>query len=479
MVKQQKIDLETPYNDCSWERLSKFLDNENNIKFVKNAWEFGFRAHSGQKRISGEDYYCHPVWIAGIAAQLKLGDEAICAALLHDTAEDTETTIDQIALEFGDEVALLVSGLTDVKQKTKGVEVMSENIEVFKNFLFSSVNDVRVLIIRLIDKLHNGLTIQAMPIEKQLRYSERVLRIYAPVAEYVGLHFFRKTLEDIAFGIAMPEKAEKIRKMIAKGQENEERVLVEMKQSIESLLKSNRIYEYEIQTRIKGLYSTFKKTQKLDRNNPLKDRIGLRILLPNISTCYNLLGLLHASHKYLEEEFDDYIANPKPNGYRSLQTTLLWDKWQVEVQIRTFEMQEFNEFGPASHVAYKARNSGTKSLDYDWIRDLVAWDKDEQGQIKNYKISVLQNFVYVFTPKGDVLQLPKGSTALDFAYYVHKDIGEHCIGAKINQKMGKISDELKTGDMIEIIVSSKPNVNQDWLAIAKTKRALDQIKKGL
>lgn len=475
-MEQQKIDLELDNNTWDWTNLERFLSVENDKKLIQRAWKFGSLAHLGQKRQSGADYFSHPVWIAKVVAQLNLGDEAICAALLHDTVEDTSITIEKIAGEFGDEVALLVAGLTDVKQKTKKISIHSENIEVFKNFLLSSVNDVRVLIIRLVDKLHNGLTIGAMPKEKQIRYSQRVLHIYAPVAEYVGLHFFKKKLEDLAFEVGYPKEAFETKKMLANLKGKEDIVLEKVKINIESLLTTNHIPVFEIRTRVKGIYSTFKKSKNKFRINPLKDRIGIRVLVPNISICYNLLGLLHAQYKYIEDEFDDYISNPKVNGYRSLQTTLLWNGWQIEVQIRTFEMHDFNEFGPASHIAYKAREGKEKSLDYDWVRQLVAWEKDEG--IKNYRISVLKNFIYVFTPKGDVVQLPKDSTALDFAYYIHMDIGNRCIGAKINQKMGKISDVLQNGDHIEIFVGSKPNVNRDWLLIAKSKKALEQIRKG-
>lgn len=437
-----------------WEELKLGLSEDEDLELIKKAYTFANKAHDGQKRESGEAYISHPVWVAKVVAQLGVGNEAVVAALLHDCVEDTSVTIDDIAKEFGDEVALLVAGLTEVKKKTSGIEIHQTNIEVFRRFLFSSVDDVRILIIRTVDKLHNGLTIDALPKDRQTKYAKRVLGIYGPVAEYVGLHYFKQQLEDISFMILFPKEAGKLKKYLEENSNEEIKAMALIKEDIIKTLDVNRIGDYKIESRIKSLYSSYLKIKHKGEER-LKDRVGIRILAKTISDCYMILGLLHSKYKYIPEEFDDYISSPKPNGYRSIQTTLNWrDKLTVEVQIRTFEMHEFNEFGPASHIAYKLGKDSAKGVGMEWVKDLIKWQKADKN-IKNYRINVFDKFIYVFTPKGDTIQMPSGCTALDFAYRIHGEIGDHCIGAKINQKMGKIDDKLKTGDMVEILTSRK------------------------
>lgn len=432
------------------------LDEE---PMIKKAFNMASVAHRGQLRKSGIDYIVHPVWVAKVVAQLGVGRRAVVAALLHDTIEDTTVTIDEIAREFDDEVALLVDGLTDVKKLTKGIEVHETNIEVFRRFLFSSVDDVRVLIIRTVDKLHNVLTIDSLTPERQRRYSERVLGIYSPIAEYVGLHYFKRLLDDVAFKILYPNESTELERLLNQRKKDELKAGVLIQEDIKQMLDINNIHEYEIQSRIKSLYSTYIRMKRRKNNDGFLDRVGIRVITNTISDCYTVLGLLHAKYPYLPDEFDDYISNPKPSGYRSIQTTLNWKgKLTVEVQIRTKEMHEFNEFGPASHIAYKMSKSNDSNTGYEWIKELVNWKKGEEN-VNNYRINVLERYIYVFTPKGDAIQMPKGSTALDFAYRIHGEVGNHCIGAKINQKMGKIDTILKTGDLVEILTSKKVQRN--------------------
>lgn len=470
------IDLSLTQN-C-WADLERHIDeSEFNKDLIKRCYDFANKAHINQKRDSGDPYITHPAWIAKVALQLHIGEEAVLAALLHDCVEDTKVTIDQIAEQFGDEVALLVSGLTEVAKKTKGIEVNQLNIELFRKFLFSSVDDVRVLILRLIDKLHNGLTIKYISPERQLRYGKNILRVYGPVAEYVGLHFFKKMVEDIAFKIVYPEEAEELRKMFEDNRKNEIKALALVNKELVELLKINNINGAVVEGRIKSLYSTFLKIQKKGKDR-IKDRVALRILTENVADCYTILGLLHAKYKYLEDEFVDYIANPKPNGYRSIQTTVNWkEKLTVEIQIKTKEMHEFNEFGPASHIAYKlGKESVENGRGMEWVKDLVKWQKNEKD-INNYRLKVLTNYIYVFTPKGDTIQLSSKSTGLDFAYRIHTEVGDHCNGVKINGKMAKIDTQLKTGDVVEVLMNKKLNVNKNWLEIAKTQWAREHIRK--
>lgn len=445
-VGEQWLDLEKYVKEWSLEK----------EPMIKKAFDFAVKLHFDQKRVSGEDYVTHPIWVAKVVTQLGVGRRAIVAALLHDVVEDTGITIEEIAKEFDDEVALLVEGLTEVKKKTHGLEIEMHktNIEVFRRFLFSSVNDVRVLIIRIVDKLHNGLTINALSKQQQVKYAHRIFGIYSPVAEYVGLHYFKRILDDIAFKILYPKEAVELEEEFIKLKQEELRALATIKSEIEESLKINHINDYEITGRIKSLYSTFMKI-KYKGKDRVKDRVGIRILLESISDCYTVLGILHSKFNYLPNEFNDYISSPKANGYRSIQTTIKWkERLTLEVQIRTKEMHEFNEFGPASHIAYKLSKQNGDNLGYEWVKDLINWQKGEHN-INNYRINVLEKYIYVFSPKGDTFQLKKGATGLDFAYRIHGEIGDHCIGVKINNKMAKIDDVLQTGDLVEILTSKK------------------------
>ena len=472
--------LDLSFSDDYWQSLETVINTTNFDKvLIKQAYDFMAKAHEGQKRLSGDPYISHPVWIAKVVAQLNIGQEAVIAALLHDCVEDTTTTIDDIANEFGDEVALLVSGLTEVKSKTSGIKINQTSIEAFRKFFFSSVNDVRVLIIRLVDKLHNSLTIKYLPKKRQIIYARNVMKIYGPLAEYVGLHYFKKRLEDIAFQILYPKEAERIKKIFAEKEKDEIKALNLVSSEIEQILKINNINNVIVEGRIKSLYSTYLKLKRKDKDYRVKDRVAIRVLTNNLVECYTILGLLHAKYRYLPEEFEDYISKPKPNGYRSIQTTIAWrDGLTVEIQIKTKEMHEFNEFGPASHIAYKMGKEGGIGKGMEWVKDLVKWQKGTDN-INNYRIKVLINYIYVFTPKGDTIQLPKDSTALDFAYRIHTSIGDRCMGVKINGKMGKIDDVLKTGDLVEILLSKKLNVNKNWLNVVKTATAREHIKKAV
>ena len=459
-----------------WKELESVLTEDIDKEQVKKAYDFAYRAHLGQKRESGEPYISHPIWVAKTVAQLGAGEEAVIASILHDCVEDTSTTLDNIAEDFGDEVALLVEGMTEVKRKDKGVIFHETNIEVFRQFLFSSVNDVRVLIIRIVDKLHNGLTLTNLSRERQIKYAHRVFGVYGPVAEYVGLHYFKRLLEDIAFKVLYPDEANKIADLIESQANEEVNAEKEIKKEIEKMVTINNIHNIKIESRIKSLYSSYQKVKNKGWDR-LKDRVGIRILANSITDCYSILGLLHSKYQYLPEDFNDYISSPKPNGYRSIQTTLSWkDKLTVEVQIRTYEMHEFNEFGPASHIAYKLGKNKCDGMGMEWVKDLVNWQKSN-NKISNYRINVLDKFVYVFTPKGDTIQLPKGSTALDFAYRLHTAIGDKCNGVKINLKMAKIGDKLKTGDFVEILTTNKKNVNINWLEQVSTTLAKDHIRR--
>ena len=472
------LDLSLDQKDHDyWEELKSILIKNNiEIENIYRAFNFAYKAHEGQIRDSGEPYISHPAWVAKLIAQMDIGEEAIITALLHDCLKKTPATIEEIDDKFGDEVALLVTGLSEVQDKTTGKNIDNTNVEIFRRFLFSSVDDVRILIIRLADKLHNGMTIESISEDKQIEYAKRVMGIYAPIAEYVGLHYFKKRLDDIAFKILYPKEAAQLSEELKKQEKDEIKAVTLVKTEIEEMLKINNINNFEIQSRIKSLYSTYLKVKR-KKVEKIGDRVGIRILTDTVTSCYTILGLLHARYKYLPDEFDDYISTPKANGYRSIQTTMSWkNKITVEVQIRTKQMHEFNEFGPASHIAYKLGKNNESGLGLDWIKDLVKWQKSDNN-VNNYKIKVLSRYVYVFTPKGDTIQLPKESTALDFAYRIHTDLGDHCLGAKINNKMVRIDQKLNSGDIVEILTTKNKNVCKNWLDIVTTGFAKEHIRK--
>lgn len=472
--------LDLSFGDNYWQDLEQIVDKipEFDKNLIKKGYDFMSQAHKAQLRYSGQLYESHPAWIAKVVAQLNIGQEAVLAALLHDCIEDTNITIDDIAKEFGDEVALLVSGLTEIKSKTEGIKINQTNIEIFRKFFFSSINDVRVLIIRIVDKLHNCLTIEYLPKERQIFYAQDIMKIYGPLAEYVGLHYFKKRIEDIAFQILNPIEANNIKRMFEEKGRDEVKALNLIKEELSKMLEINNINGAVVEGRIKSLYSTYTKIKSKGEGYQVRDRIAIRILTDNLVDCYTILGLVHARYQYFQEDFKDYIAMPKTNGYRSIQTTILWkNKTMVELQIKTKEMHEFNEFGPASHIAYK-NGTDKRGMGMEWVKDLYKWQIGENN-IKNYRVKLLTNFIYVFTPKGDTIQLPKGSTALDFAFRIHTGIGERCKGVKINNKIAKIGDELKTGDLVEILLSKKINVNKNWLDMVTTQAAKEYIRKAI
>lgn len=471
--------LDLSFSENYWGDLEAVVDKIPTLDkvIIKKGYDFMSKAHYAQLRYSGMLYESHPAWIAKVVAQLNIGQEAVLAALLHDCIEDTKITIDDISKEFGDEVALLVSGLTEIKTKSEGLKINQTNIEVVRKFFFSSINDVRVLIIRIVDKLHNCLTIEYLPKERQIFYAQDIMNIYGPLAEYVGLHYFRKRIEDIAFQVLYPVEANSIKKMFEEKERDEVKVLNLIREELGGMLKINNINGAIVEGRIKSLYSTYLKIKSKGDGYQVRDRIAIRVLTNNLVDCYTVLGLIHAKYQYFPEDFKDYITTPKLNGYRSIQTTISWKKTLLEIQIKTKAMHDFNEFGPASHIAYKL-GSGKSGLGMDWVKDLYKWQKGDNN-IKNYRIKLLTNFIYVFTPKGDTIQLPKGSTALDFAFRIHTGIGERCSGVKINNKIAKIGNELKTGDLVEILTTKKININKNWLDIVTTPDAKEYIRKSV
>jgi GTP pyrophosphokinase len=458
---------------------------------IKKAYFFARRAHQGQKRKSGHPFITHPAYVAYLAASLGLDESSIIASLLHDCLEDSNVDLDKVEKRFGLEVALIVEGMTAFKRAGRRLENLGESMANFQKMLISSVDDIRVLIIRLADKLHNALTVEYLPPKRRKQFAQGLLRIYAPLAEYVGLGFFKRELEDIAFSILYPKEYAWLKTTLSNYEESREKRLAIISKRLKKALLKNKIRYESIYGRRKGLWSLYQKMKRYvaqgritwEDPREILDQVGITIIVPDIPACYAALGVVHRLYHYLPEEFDDYISSyissPKPNGYRSIQTTVRFGRSTAEIQIKTFKMHEYNEFGPASHIAYKA--SGGRSVtdfSYSWVRQLVSW-KDNRRR-NRFKLRVFDQFVYVVTPKGDVIQLPKGSTPLDFAYHIHTRLGDYCRGALVNGKMVELSSVLENGDMVEILKAKrKIGPKPDWLNLVKTGLAKRIIRRRL
>lgn len=431
-----------------WLYLQRYLNNSNmDLAEIYKAFTFAFEANQNKTRKSGEPYIAHSVWIAKVLSLLNIGQEAVIAGLLHNVVGKDLEVLRRIELLFGSEVAGIVSGLNQINHKTKGVKLHGTDPEIFRKFLVSSIEDVRVLIIRLIDKLHDGFTVDALPLLKRRIYAKKVLAVYAPMAEYVGLNYFSQLLEDIAFKILYPKEWRELEKILKKNYRKEIKSLWEFKSDLASLLGDEKIEKYEVQARIKGLYSSYLKWKNKGIER-LKDRIGFRIITKNERDCYKVLGGLHLKYSYIRDEFDDYISSPKLNGYRTIKTTLRWKhKLFVEVQIRTEEMHEVAEFGAASHLSYKLKSCDKKD---GWFRNLVNW-KNRDGDKNKFKINVLSDCIYVFTPKGKIIQLKNGANVRDFAYKIHTELGDKCKYGRVNGIKRNNDYILRTGDVIKVL----------------------------
>ena len=458
------------------------------IALIERAFEFAEKVHKNEKRKSGEPYINHPLSIAGNLADLKLDAATIAAALLHDTAEETGISIEDIKKEFGDDVAFLVDGVTKLgKLKYRGLERMAESL---RKMFFAIAEDIRVVLIKLYDRLHNMETLKALPPEKQKRIALETLEIYAPLADRLGFGELKARLEDLSFPYIYPDDHAAVTKL-AKAQMADRASYIEhIRPVISQKLRDDGITILDIHARAKHYYSLWRKLLKFDMDmDQIYDLIALRIIVPTIEDCYHALGIVHANWKPLPAKIKDYIAMPKPNGYRSLHTTVFADSGRVvEIQIRTPEMHEEAERGIAAHWAYSEHK---KSKDYrrqvalsasqhqlSWINQLRDWQKDvsDTGEfLESLKIDFFKNRIFCLTPKGDAIDLPEGATAVDFAYHVHSQIGNAAAGARVNGKMVSLNHELSNGDVVEIITQKNKKPNPDWLSFVKTSMARKHI----
>ncbi|MFZ5819472.1 MAG: RelA/SpoT family protein [Chloroflexota bacterium] len=483
-------------------------------ELVQRAWRVAEEAHREQKRNSGEPYINHCLAVASILADLRVPPEVVAAGLLHDTVEDTPVTLEDIRRDFGEVVASLVDGVTKLgnlprvshngheegqKPSAAGggeVELLKPQAalgrrsdavsETLRKTFLAMGDDVRVVLIKLADRLHNMRTLGYMPEEKRRRIGKQTLEIYAPLANRLGIWQIKWELEDLAFRYVNPEKYKEIAEQLTERRPDREAQIETIIQALERLLAQSNI-QVEISGRPKHIYSIYRKMAKKGKSFDLvRDLRAVRLIVPDVPACYATLGLIHTHWRPIPGEFDDYIAAPKDNFYQSLHTAVIYDDGKpLEVQIRTAEMHQNAEYGIAAHWKYKEGTPRDKSYEQriTWLRKMMEWRSDvddAQEFVESMKTDVFQDRVYVFTPRGDIIDLSAGSTPIDFAYHVHTDIGHRCRGARVNGKLVPLEHELKTGDQVEILTAKRGGPSRDWLnsnlGLVKTQRARAKIK---
>ncbi|KOR24123.1 bifunctional (p)ppGpp synthetase/guanosine-3',5'-bis(diphosphate) 3'-pyrophosphohydrolase [Clostridium sp. L74] len=455
---------------------------EKEIEFIKKAYNFACNAHKEQKRISGEPYITHPEEVAIILFEMGMDVNTMIAGLMHDVVEDTQYTYEDVVKEFGNEVADLVNGVTKlgkIEYKTKE-EQQADNV---RKMLLAMTKDIRVILIKLADRLHNMRTLRFMPVEKQKEKSKETLDIYAPLAHRLGISKIKWELEDLSFRYINPNEYYFLVRKIAEKRAEREEHIKEIVSNLQQNLKKAGI-ESEIDGRPKHFYSIYKKMQNKNKNlDQIFDLTAVRILVDTVKDCYGALGIAHTVYKPIPGRFKDYIAMPKPNMYQSLHSTVMGVGGRpFEIQIRTYEMHKTAEYGIAAHWKYKEKvdNSNNVDLKLTWLREMLDWQKetsDPEEFMQGFKIDLFSDEVFVFTPKGKVISLPNKATPVDFAYKIHTDIGHRCIGAKVNGKMVPLDYELKTGEIIEVLTSStSKGPNLDWLSMVKSNQAKSKIR---
>lgn len=444
------------------------------------AYDFAEEAHKGQKRLNGEPYISHSLATAITLAKYHLDQDTIIAGLLHDVPEDTNTTLADIKKNFGENVANLVEGITKLgKLKYRGIERYIENL---RKMFIAMASDIRVIFIKFADRLHNLKTLDALEPKKRERIARETLEIYAPIASRLGIWQLKGKLEDMSFKYLSPKEYVSLKEAIDQNFSERTAVLKKIRHELHISLAAEKIKIIEISGRTKDLWSLWQKLQR--HNNELQrihDIVALRVIVTNIADCYKVLGIVHSKWKPMPKRFKDYIAQPKPNGYRSLHTTIFCENGKtIEIQIKTEEMNRDAEFGIAAHWHYDEKGSIKLEKELDWVQELSKWQQeiaDSKQYLDSLKIDVFQNRIFVFTPKGDVIDLPEDSTPVDFAYHIHTDIGDKATAARINNQIASLDTPLRSGDMVEIITEKgRLGPNLDWLKFVKTRAAKDKIK---
>jgi GTP diphosphokinase / guanosine-3',5'-bis(diphosphate) 3'-diphosphatase len=448
---------------------------------IERAYAFSAEVHKGQRRASGEPYLTHPLNVAGIIADMRLDVPSVVTGLLHDTVEDTLATLDQIGELFGPEVATLVDGVTKIGQIsfTSREEKQAEN---FRKMLLAMARDIRVILVKLADRTHNMRTLGHLEPHRQAEIAEETLDIYAPLAHRLGIYWIKSDLEDNALRYLHPEVYYQLKRSVAKKKAEREKYTKEVISILSKRLGEAGL-EAEVSGRPKHFFSIYQKMQAQNLHyDQIYDLIAFRILVDSVGECYEALGVVHAAWKPVPGRFKDYIAIPKPNGYQSLHTTVIGPYGErIEIQIRTREMHRTAEYGIAAHWRYKVGSDQTPDDDqrFAWLRQLLEWQtqvQDPQEFLRTVKEDLFSEEVFVFTPKGDLLNFPVGATIIDFAYRIHSEVGRHCTGARVNGRIVPLRYQLQSGDTVEIITTPTQQPTKDWLKVAKTSRARARIR---
>lgn len=456
-------------------------------QMIRDAYLFAKKAHFGQKRLSGEDYIVHPLATAQLLVEMHFDPITIAASLLHDVPEDTATTLEQTKEKFGREIAYIIEGITKLSNvKYRGIERYAENL---RKMFVAMAKDIRTIVIKFADRIHNLHTLKYHPPQKALRIAKESMEIYAPIANRLGLGEIKGLLEDLSFPYIYPQEHAWVQSLIKDSLKPKERIIEKAKKQLAKELKKNNIEFITISNRVKGLYRLYLKLMTHDKNlNRIYDLVAMRLIVRTIKDCYACLGIIHTLWTPLKGRIKDYIAQPKPNNYQALHSTLFTTKGDViEIQIRTQEMHDYAEYGIAAHWQYTEKRAGTLPSKYkEWINNLINWQKEMSDSekyldnLQRVKLDFFKNRIFVFTPKGDVIDLPEDATPIDFAYHIHTDIGNRCIEARVNREIANLDTPLKSGDLIEIITNkSRQWPNPDWLKFTKTTQARNKIKDAL
>jgi GTP pyrophosphokinase len=476
------------------DNVKSYIDDESIIKRIHDAYLFAQKYHEGQLRKSGQAYIEHPVSVAYILSEYLTDPTTIMAGLLHDTIEDTPATFQEIKEAFGEEVALLTEGVTKLGQyQFKGIESAEEEKQMmqaknYQKMLLAMSKDIRVIIVKLADRLHNVRTLGSLPEEKRKRIAKETLDIYAPLAHRLGMYLLKAELEDTSFKHLNPAQYRLIAQMIADTRQNREEDLDIMRTNLEYLLSEHH-FEYNVKGRIKNIYSVYKKMQTRNKDfDDIFDLLALRVIVKNVEACYSAIGVIHSKWTPIPNRFKDYIAMPKPNLYQSLHTSVIANGKVYEVQIRTKEMDRIAEYGVAAHWSYKEHGAGVPmtemvSKKLKWYGELIKFTEESESDeevLDLLRDDILHSNVYVFTPQGDIIDLPKGSTPLDFAFRIHTEVGIKTVGAIVNGKIVPLEYELQTGDIVNMKTSANSfGPNDNWLKIVKTSGAKSKIKNFL
>lgn len=466
------------------DKVRSYNNDENQIELIKKAYLYAKDKHDGQKRKSGEDYVYHPLATAVILTSIYADSSTICAGLLHDVIEDCNTSKKEIENVFGTDIANLVDGVSKISR----IRFSTDNdalVEYYKKIIVGMSEDVRVIIVKLADRLHNMRTLSALPLDKQKQKARETLEILTPIAHHLGIHKIKSELEDLSLRYLKPDVFYDIVEKLNNTKLERDQAVFDMITNVSNLLTEHNI-KHEIKGRSKSIYSIYKKLEKGRKFSDIYDLLALRILVETEQECYSIIGLIHSKYRPIPNRFKDYIAMPKDNGYQSLHTTVFGDSCNLfEIQIRTYAMNEVAENGVASHWAYKEHRDLTKQtqnitdIKLQFFRDIIELNQEKMSSedfVNSFKDELLNDNIYVFSPKGDVFEMPVGSTPIDFAYRIHTQVGETMVGAVVNNNIVPLNYELKNNDIIKINTNKASTPSKEWLKIAKNTQTKNKIK---